>query len=266
MPENSQTSRTRPLRAVIITQDDPFFLGDSFKYLFSKLSDNINVTSCVLLSVSPFGKKESFFKKLQKTYNVFGFWFCLHYGAHFVISKFRINWTVAAVMRRNGVEILRLSRSINHPDSLEAIRSRSPDVLVSIAGNEIFKQPLLDIAPYGCINLHSALLPKYRGLMPSFWVLRHEEEETGVSVFFVNEGIDTGPILVQKRFKIGEMSQRDLIRYSKIIGMDAICEALEKIHAGETETLPNDDGEATYFSFPTRKDVDQFRRSGARFF
>jgi len=55
------------------------------------------------------------------------------------------------------------------------------------------------LAPKGCLNLHSALLPKYRGLMPSFWVLKNNENKTGVSVFFVDKGIDSGPIFSAKK-------------------------------------------------------------------
>ena len=67
----------------------------------------------------------------------------------------------------------------------------------------------------GCINLHTALLPKYRGLMPTFWVLKNNEKNTGVSVFFVDEGIDSGPIIVQKNISIGNMTQQELIVKTK---------------------------------------------------
>ena len=66
-------------------------------------------------------------------------------------------------------------------------------------GNQIFKKQIIELAPKGCINLHTALLPKYRGLMPTFWVLKNNEKYTGVSVFFVDKGIDSGPIIVQRK-------------------------------------------------------------------
>ena len=125
---------------------------------------------------------------------------------------------------------------------------------------------MVDLAPQGCLSLDSALLPRYRGLMPSFWVLKNREKETGVSVFFVDEGIDSGPILVQRRIEIGEMTQAELIEASKIVGMDAIIEAIAKIQKGDIATLPNDAATATYFKFPTRDDVTAFRAAGARFF
>ena len=96
--------------------------------------------------------------------------------------------------------------------------------------------------------------------------MKNREEESGVSIFFVDEGIDTGPILVQNRYPLAGLSLDQLIKASKQAGMDAIIEAIEKIHYGETALIPNNDDEKTYFGFPTREDVMEFRAAGARFF
>jgi len=85
-------------------------------------------------------------------------------------------------------------------------------------------------------------------------------------VFYVDEGIDTGPILVQERVAVDDMTQRELIKSSKALGMRAIIRAVEKIRDGDTKTMPNDDKESTYFSFPTKQDVREFRRSGGKFY
>lgn len=122
------------------------------------------------------------------------------------------------------------------------------------------------MAPEGCLNLHTALLPKYRGLMPSFWVLKNDENYTGVSVFFVDEGIDSGPILVQKKIKIDNRTQQELIRYTKKIGMDAIIEAIELVQSGNYKLISNPDKKMTYYSFPTRKDVKEFRKKEKKFY
>ena len=159
-----------------------------------------------------------------------------------------------------------MSKGINNPISITAIRALNPDLLISIAGNQIFKEPIIQLAPKGCLNLHTALLPKYRGLMPSFWVLKNNETETGVSVFFVDEGIDSGPIIVQKRISIGNMSQEELIVFSKKIGMDAILEAVKLINSGEYGVMENLESNSSYYSKPTKNDVLDFYRSGKKFF
>jgi hypothetical protein len=133
---------------------------------------------------------------------------------------------------------------------------------VSIGGNQIFKRPLLDIPTKGCINLHTALLPKYRGLMPSFWVLKNQEKYTGISVFMVDEGIDSGPLVVQKKIEIGNRTQEELITYTKDLGMDCILEAICLLRDGKEVLMPNPVEEMTYFSFPTRNDVKEFKRNG----
>jgi methionyl-tRNA formyltransferase len=103
--------------------------------------------------------------------------------------------------------------------------------------------------------------------MPSFWVLKNNEKETGVSVFFVDEGIDSGTILVQIRIPIHKnMTQAELIRISKKVGMEAIIESIKLIQSGNYQLIPNPDNEKTYFPFPTQKDVKEFYRDGKKFY
>ena len=254
------------MRIVIITQDDPFYLPGNLDFLLGNLPQGTEVVGCVVSKVSPFGKKESFLAKARRTFRIFGAGFFLRYAFEFLASKLPGRKGVRDVLDEHKVNEVPVTGSLNSEESLATLRNLSPDLLISIAGNEIFRKPLIELAPKGCLNLHTALLPKYRGLMPSFWVLRHGETETGVSVFYVDEGIDSGPILVQERIEIGNMTQRDLIRETKALGMRAIIKAIEKIRDGDTATMPNDAEQSTYFTFPTREDVREFRRAGARFY
>ena len=210
------------MRIVIITQDDPFYLAENIEYLLGNMPTHSSVVGCVVFAVSPFGKKEGFIGKAKRTLDIFGLHFFLHYSLKFTAAKFNSAKNIRHVLKKRGIPELYFESSINAEESLDAIRNLNPDLLVSIAGNQIFKQPLIELAPQGCLNLHTALLPKYRGLMPSFWVLKNNEQFTGVSVFFVDEGIDSGPILVQKKVAIDGMTQEQLISKTKRKGMDAI--------------------------------------------
>jgi methionyl-tRNA formyltransferase len=255
------------MRITILTQSDPFYLAENINYLLNNLPNHSQVVSTVVFDVSPFGKKESFLQKVKRTVRIFGFRFFINYGFKFIFSKLNPKKSVKHVLKNHNIPIIKLEKGVNHPDSLEQIKAYKPDLLISIAGNQIFKQPLIDLAPEGCLNLHTALLPKYRGLMPSFWVLKNNEKETGVSVFFVDKGIDSGPILVQKKLPIHEnMSQAELIKKSKKLGMDAIIESIELMHQGNYKLIPNPDEEKTYFSFPTREDVKVFYKAGKKFY
>ncbi len=254
------------MRIILLTQDDPFYLAQNIDYLITNLPKHSEVVATVVFDVSPFGKRESFTDKLKKTYDIFGFGFFVNYGFKFVFSKLNPNKKVKNILAKHNVPLVEIEGNINKAENLARLKSYQPDLLISIAGNQIFKLPLINLAEKGCLNLHTALLPKYRGLMPSFWVMKNNEKYTGVSVFFVDEGIDSGEILVQKKVEIGNRTQAELIDHTKLLGMQAILESVEKIHEGNYELIPNPESEKTYFSFPTKQDAEEFLKAGKRFY
>lgn len=255
------------MRLVFLTQEDPFYLPNIYHYLLPRLkSEGHNVVASVLFDVAPFGKREGKVKQLIDAYKVFGLKFTIYYIFRYVKGMLVKN--VKGVMEANGVDTIKLTKRVNHPDSIKIIQNFKPDLLVSLAGNEIFKQPLLESAKYGIINLHSSLLPKYRGLIPSFWVMLNREEKTGVSVFFVDEGIDSGPIIVQKEVPILNRTQAELIWELKYRGADAIIEACNLVakYGVNTPTKVNDEKDMTYYSRPTKEDVKAFKSIDKKFF
>jgi methionyl-tRNA formyltransferase len=254
------------MNIVILTQKDPFFLAENLEYLFSKVPQKICISGCVVFDASPFGKKESFLRKAGKTLHIFGFNFFIRYALIFLKNKFDKTKNVNSILEKYGIPIIHIKDSVNSVQSLSKIRQFKPDLLISIAANRIFKKQLINLAPKGCLNLHTALLPKYRGLMPSFWVLRNNEKQTGVSVFFVTEGIDSGPILVQKIIEIKDKTWAELIQYTKRIGMQAILEAIELIYNGDYQLLENDEKKMSYYHFPSKQDVKEFVKAGKKFF
>lgn len=254
------------MRIIIITQDEPFYLSKSLQYFIQLLPEKYKIVGCVVCQVSPFGKSQSFFQKAIKTLNIFGIKFFIFYAIKYIVSKFNKRNSIGFILNKNNISKIVLDKSINHKQSVKLLKDYKPDLLISILGNQIFKHEIINLAPKGCINLHTALLPKYRGLMPTFWVMKNDEKYTGVSVFYVNEGIDTGPIIVQKRVEIGGRTQEELIKHTKMLGMEAIIEAIKKISLGNVKTLNNNDSEMTYYSFPKREDVAIFKNKKKRFF
>tara|TARA_Y100001935_G_scaffold1636_1_gene1471 strand:+ start:5815 stop:6579 length:765 start_codon:yes stop_codon:yes gene_type:complete len=254
------------LKIILITQNEPFYLAENISYLLKIIPKHSEVVAAVVAKPSPFGKKENFLNKAIRTYKIFGMKFFFYYSIKFILNTFKTSKSLDFVLRKNSIKKIQLNKSINHKESIELINSHKPDLLISILGNEIFKKPIINLAKQGCLNLHTALLPKYRGLMPSFWVLKNDEKFTGVSVFFVDEGIDSGPIIVQKKIEIKNYSQQQLIYKTKKIGMEAIAEAIDLIKNNSYELIQNDNNEKTYYSFPERKDVKEFIASGKRFF
>ena len=254
------------MRLLIITQDDPFYLSESLKNLINLTPKKHLIVGCVVNSVSPFGKSEGFIEKAFRTYKIFGVKFFLYYSMKFIISKLNIKNSLNFILKKNNIQKITLKESFNHKKSIDLIKKYSPDLLISILGNQIFKNEIINLASKGCINLHTALLPKYRGLMPTFWAMKNKEKYTGVSVFYVDDGIDTGPIIIQKKLEIGDRTQAELIKYTKMIGVEAIVEAIKKIDNGNVQTFDNNDDEMSYFSFPTKEDVKIFKNRKNRFF
>ena len=253
------------MRIVIITQNEPFYLSQNLNYLISNLKKGQEIVGVVIAEVSPFGKKESFIKKALKTKKIFGLNFFMYYSFKFIYSKM-FKTSVRTTLNRFNVPEIIIDGSINSKKNIELINSYSPDLLISILGNQIFKKPLINLAPKGCINLHTALLTKYRGLMPTFWVLKNNEQFTGVSVFFVDEGIDSGPIIVQEKVEIGQKTQQQLIKETKQIGMNLILNSIDLIDRDDFRLIDNPDSQKSYYSFPTREDVRKFKQLGKKFF
>ena len=161
------------MRVLLITQNEPFYLAQALEQFLREFPEGCQLVGCIVMSPSPMGKSEPLWKRAKKTWGTFGTTFFLHYALRFLRHKVDSERQVEAVMQKHRIPLVHLEKSINHTDSRDKISQLGADVFVSVQANQIFRQPLIDLAPKGVLNLHTALLPKYRGLMPTFWALRH---------------------------------------------------------------------------------------------
>lgn len=130
-------------------------------------------------------------------------------------------------------------KSINRPEAVETLRSLGLDLLVVAAFGQLLRPVVLQIPRLGCINVHASLLPKYRGAAPIHWAIIHGEKETGVTTFLMDEGMDTGPILLQRRTEIGpEETAGELEERLAKMGAELVVETVEKLWRGELEPRP----------------------------
>jgi folate-dependent phosphoribosylglycinamide formyltransferase PurN len=159
------------------------------------------------------------------------------------------------------------TESVNTDTYLHYVRELDPDVVVAAGATERFESTLLSIPEKGCINVHDSLLPEYRGVMPSFWVLRHDEEQTGVTVHRMVPELDAGEILVQYEMEIepNDSYHSLRLRTARRSG-EALVEALDDIAADSCSPEPLDVDEGSYYSFPEREDVKAFKRNGRTFY
>ncbi len=127
------------------------------------------------------------------------------------------------------------------------LRELAPRAIVVAAYGQILRSEVLDIAPAGVINVHPSLLPKYRGASPIAGALLAGEEETGVTIMLMDEGMDTGPILAQKATEIrSEDTTGSLEDRLATLGAELLVDTLSRWLDGRIDALPQDDSEATY--------------------
>ncbi|MGD9497873.1 MAG: methionyl-tRNA formyltransferase [Armatimonadota bacterium] len=248
-----------PLRAAIITQDEPFAVPVLLEELLTAKADRI---AAVFLA-PPTSRRESFAALVGRWLAVFDAWTFVRYGLRYVRAKL-LGPCPAKVARRFGVPVEEVA-DVNAAEFLARLRELHIDLVISVASPQVFRAELLALPRLGCINVHSGPLPRYRGMLPTFWVLYHREPATAVTVHVMNEALDDGPIIAQEPVPIraGE-SQANLMRRCKAVGGRLLAQVLDRFEAGEVRTQPNAREQATYHSFPTAEEARAFRQQGGR--
>lgn len=137
--------------------------------------------------------------------------------------------------------------SMRDGTAMEIIRKLAPEVMVVAAYGKILPKEMLDYPRYGCINVHGSLLPKYRGAAPIQWSVINGDQETGVTVMQMGEGVDTGDILLKKAIPIGlDDTAESMFDKLSALGGEAIVEALDKLDRGELVPEKQDEALATH--------------------
>jgi methionyl-tRNA formyltransferase len=163
--------------------------------------------------------------------------------------------------------------SLRRPDAVAELRALAPEVIVVAAFGQILRAGVLNIPPRGCLNVHASLLPKYRGAAPVAAAILAGEEETGVTIMLMDEGMDTGPILSQAACAISPQDTRESLsaRLAQL-GGDLLVDTLPRWLAGDIEPQPQDHSQATYSRIIAKQDgliewsqsaVEIWRRSRA---
>ena len=143
---------------------------------------------------------------------------------------------------------------IKGSDSEKIIRGLQPDVIVVVAYGKILPPEILAAAPYGCINVHASLLPKYRGAAPIQWAVLNGEEETGVCIMQMDEGLDTGDIILCKKTEIGiNETSGELFDRLSVLGGEALIDALDMIENNTAQRLKQPQGDFGYASMINRE-------------
>ena len=153
---------------------------------------------------------------------------------------------VKEVALKYGLTVLQPTRIKNDEEFIYHIQSLNPDVIVVVAFGQILPKSVLDIPKYGCINIHGSLLPKYRGAAPIQWSIINEDSITGVTIMYMNEGMDTGDMILKKEIIISEEDTYETLHNKmKEIGAGTLIEAMPIIESLGNR-IKQDEQDATY--------------------
>ena len=136
---------------------------------------------------------------------------------------------------------------VREPEFVEVLKELKPDVMVVVAFGQLLPKAVLDIPPYGCVNVHASLLPKYRGAAPIQWVVIDGEKESGVTTMMMDVGLDTGDMLEQKAIPLDEKETGGSL-FDKLseVGAKLCVKTMEAIENGTAVYTPQDDALATH--------------------
>lgn len=159
---------------------------------------------------------------------------------------------VKRLAEEHGLTVLQ-PRSARSDDVAAALRATEADLGVVVAYGKILPRAVLDAFPRGCVNVHASLLPAYRGAAPIQWSIIRGERETGITIMKLDEGMDTGPMLLSRREAIRDDDTAGslAVRLAEI-GAEALVEALAQIEAGTAVETAQDAALASYAPMLTK--------------
>jgi len=258
----------KKLRVVVMTQADRFFIPKNIAKA---------AAVCELLEIVEVNCKSAMENRLGDYYKWFGFWQCARMGVVTIAREaekyadraagyrlFGGACSVRDVAKKLGVAHRVITNS-NDPAYVRHIRALAPDLIISYSAPQIIKPELLGVPKYGIINVHGALLPDYRGCLPSFWYLYHGEKTGGATVHFMSADIDDGDIIEQGSVDLTDCrSMFRLMQKTKTLGGELMVKAIEDIANGTVERRKNETDKGSYFTWPTVDEAREFRRKGKR--
>jgi methionyl-tRNA formyltransferase len=161
---------------------------------------------------------------------------------------------VKVLAESRGIAVL-TPEKINLSESGDALRSLAPDLIVVVAYGQILRSEILRIPQLGCLNMHTSLLPKYRGAAPIQWAIANGERTTGVTAMFMNERMDAGDIICQSEFIIADDDTGGSLHDKLALGAaELLGQTIEKMRSGMVPRRPQAEADATLAPKLTKKD------------
>jgi methionyl-tRNA formyltransferase len=259
------------MKIEFLTQEDPLYILPLFEEFFRNYAGECEITRVSCCPTMGNRSRAQMVRELTALYGYSGFARLLSRLAwsHLLGSrKLERNanrfYSLAQLCRAYGVDYVAVDNP-NSSDFVQGIKDRHSDLIVSIACPFILKKPLLSAPPLGCINIHHAPLPRYKGMMPTFWQLYHGERTVGLTVHFMGEKLDEGDALLQESLSVepGESLDR-LICRSKRHAAHCLARVLRQLASGSATRRSLNHEKGSYFTFPTVSQIREFQKRGLR--
>jgi methionyl-tRNA formyltransferase len=163
---------------------------------------------------------------------------------------------VKALAQSNGIPVLQFEK-VRAAEGVEAIRNVAPGIIITAAFGQILPKAILDIPPLGCVNVHASLLPVYRGAAPIQWAIINGETRTGVTIMYMDAGLDTGDIISSQSVLIrGDITGGELYEELSHLGAELLIKTLRDIESGAVNRIKQNDSESSYYP-PLTKELGQ---------
>jgi methionyl-tRNA formyltransferase len=154
---------------------------------------------------------------------------------------------VKQLAQQRGIKVLQFEK-IRSEEGVKAVKDIAPDIIVTAAFGQILPVSILDIPPLGCINVHASLLPAYRGAAPIQWAIINGETRTGVTIMYMDPGLDTGDIISSASVDIGEhMTGGELYDVLSELGAELLVKTLKDIESGAAGRIKQDESKSSYY-------------------
>jgi methionyl-tRNA formyltransferase len=259
------------MRIVVLTQDDPLYILPFFEEFLTSYADSFQIVGLFCSRAMGKRPRTQLARELLSLYGFFGAAkVAVRMAQHKLLGTSakprdaKPYWSIAQLCAAYNVPF----ELINNPNDaafVEKVRALAPDVIMSVACPFILKAPILELPPRGCVNIHHAPLPRYKGMMPTFWQMFHGERSVGLTIHYMVPKVDEGAILATSQMEIEPNETLDhLIRRSKRHGAHEMAKVMRQFIAGKPPASPMTAEGSTYFTFPNREQIREFHRKGLR--
>lgn len=259
------------MKIEFLTQEDPLYILPFFEEFLRHYAGEFEITRISCCRAMGKRSRWRLLRELKWLYGAAGLGKLLFQAASAkalsVLPRGRSAsryYSIAQLAKAYGIPYERVANP-NQPEFTGGLRERSPDLLISVACPYILKEKVLAIPARGCINIHHAPLPRYKGMMPTFWQLFHGERQLGVTIHYMAAKVDEGDALLQESLPVAPGdSLHELIRRSKRHGAHCMAKVVRGIQTNEAVPVRMDHAQGSYFTFPRREEALEFRRRGLR--